>query len=137
MADEDFASTSGEHIPFNAKMLRNREITERNIGTGAQFASSCVEDIAIHEYGHVISATKGNKGLEIAGKAYYNICGKNLETDDLIDFLDENISNYSTTFSRNKYGEVTPEILAKNNSKPTDFTKEFFKLLKGDYDEKT
>lgn len=89
------------------------------------------------EYGHIISATKGNKGLEIAGKAHYNIYGKNLETDDLIDFLDENISNYSTTFSRNKYGEVTPEILAKNNSKPTDFTKEFFKLLKGDFDEKT
>ena len=138
MPDEDFASTIGEHITFNAKALRNRKITEQNIIFGEQFASSCVEDIAVHEYGHIISTIKGNKGLEIAGKACYNVYGKVIESDDLIDFLDENISNYSTTVVKGNYTEVTTEILAKNNSKPNAFTKEFVKLLKGAcFDEKT
>ena len=131
MPDEDFASTIGEHITFNAKALRNRKITEQNIVLGDQFASSCVEDIAAHEYGHIISTVKGNKGLEISGKAYYNVFGKTIEDDDLIDFLDENISNYSTTVKNRKYTEITPEMLAKNNSKPDAFTEEFIKLLKG------
>lgn len=131
MPDEDFASTIGEHITFNAKALRSRMVTEQNIILGEQFASSCVEDIAVHEYGHIISTVKGNKGLEIAGKAYYNVFGEIPEIDMLIDFLDENVSNYSTTVKKRKYTEITPEILAKNNSNPDAFTKEFVKLLKG------
>ncbi len=131
MSDEDFAATMGEHITLNAKALRNRKITEQNIVLGDQFAASCVEDIAVHEYGHIISTAKGNKGLEIAEKAYYNVFGKTAEIDELMDFLDGNISNYSTTVKNRKYTEITPEILAKNNSNPNAFTKEFIKLLKG------
>lgn len=144
MSDEDFASTTGAHITVNAKALRNRAITENNIALGGQFASTTVEDIVVHEYGHIISSIKGNKGLELAEQAYYNVFGKKASADQLLDFLDENISQYSTTFSgasgnyKRKYTEVIPEVLAKNNSNPDDFTEEFSKLLKGAYfDEKT
>lgn len=138
MPDDEFASITGSHITMNAKALRDRAITESNIALGGQFASSTVEDIVVHEYGHLITTTKGNKGLEIAEKAYYNVFGKKANTDDLLDFLDGNVSPYSTTFRggskgeyKRKYTEVISEVLAKNNSKPDDFTKEFVKLLKG------
>lgn len=144
-SDEDFASITGHHITVNAKALRDRAVTESNIALGGQFASSTVEDIVVHEYGHLISAEKGNKGIEIAEKAYYNVFGEKANTDDLIDFLESNISPYSITSKggksgtyKRKYTEVIPEILAKNNSKPDDFTREFVKLLKGaDFGEKT
>ncbi len=145
LPDAEFASTAETHITVNAKALRNREITERNIVLGAQFASSTVEDIVVHEYGHIIVTAKGNKGLEIAEKAYYNVFGKKAGFDELLDFLYENVSPYSSTFRgkakdeyRRKYTEVISEVLAKNNSKPDDFTEEFVKLLKGAYfNEKT
>lgn len=144
-SDEDFASITGHHITVNAKALRDRAITESNIALGEQFASTTVEDIIVHEYGHLISAEKGNKGIEIAEKAYYNVFGEKANTDELVDFLESSISPYSITSKggksgayKRKYTEVIPEILAKNNSKPDDFTKEFVKLLKGaDFGEKT
>lgn len=143
--DGEFASVTNQHITVNAKALRNRAITEENIALGGQFASSTVEDIVVHEYGHIITAAKGNNGIEIAEKAYYNVFGKKANTDELIDFLESDISPYSITSKggksgtyKRKYTEVIPEILAKNNSKPNDFTKEFVKLLKGaDFSEKT
>lgn len=134
LSDADFASTVENHITLNAKALRDRTITESNILNGGLFASKTVEDIAVHEYGHMIVAAKGNKGLEIAQKAYYNVFGQTASIDDVLDFLDDNISSYSTTFDhKHNYTEVVSEILAKNNSVPDDFTEEFVKLLKGAY----
>lgn len=139
LPDNDFASTVGNHITLNANALRDQSITERNILSGDLFASSTASDIAAHEYGHLITSAIGNKGLEIAQDAYYNIFGEKAPVDDVLDFLDENISSYAVTFNRHKkYTEVIPEILAKYNSAPDDFTKEFVELLKGAYfDEKT
>lgn len=138
LPDNDFASTIDHHITLNAKALRDRAITEQNIMKGGLFASKTVEDICVHEYGHIITSVKGNKGLEIAQKAYYNVFGATLSVDDVIDFLGENISDYSTSLgNRRKYTEIISEILAKNHSAPDDFTSEFINLLKGAYfDEK-
>lgn len=134
LSDADFASTVENHITLNVKALRDRTITESNILNGGLFASKTVEDIAVHEYGHMIVAAKGNKGLEIAQEAYYNVFGQTASIDDVLDFLDDNISSYSTTFDhKHNYTEVVSEILAKNNSAPDDFTEEFVKLLKGAY----
>lgn len=140
LSDKDFGSTTAEHITINAKALRNRKITEKNIAAGGQFASVTVEDIAVHEYGHVFSAFKTNKGLEIAGKAYYNIFGKEADDDTILDYLYSNVSNYSiylkkeknknAMFNRRKYKEIIPEIFAKHNANPNNFTEEFIKLLK-------
>ena len=140
LSDKDFGSTTAEHITINAKALRNRKITERNIAIGGQFASVKVQDIAVHEYGHVFSAFKTNKGLEIAGKAYYNIFGKQADDDTILEYLYSNISKYSiylkkeknknALFNRRKYKEIIPEIFAKHNANPDNFTEEFIKLLK-------
>ena len=140
LPDDEFASTVGEHITFNAKVFRNRKITERNISLGGQFASIKVEDIAVHEYGHIFTTLNGNKGLEISGKAYYNVFGEIVDDDEMIVYLATNISPYSISqktkkgktgqFNRKKYKEIIPEILAKNNSDPDKFTREFVELLK-------
>lgn len=131
LPDNDFASTIDHHITLNAKALRDRAITERNIVNGGFFASTTLEDIAAHEYGHIIASVKGNKGLEIAQKAYYNAFGENISNKDLLAFLYEHISPYSVQQSgRNKYKEVISEILAKGNSHAGNFADEFIKLLK-------
>lgn len=142
LGDADFAETKGNTIIFNAKALRNREITEKNISRlKGEFASKKLEDIAAHEFGHIFSAKKGNIGIEISQKAYYNIFGKKLEIDEILEYLDSEVSQYSTTyyesgnnrvhkFDVKKYREVIPEFFAKNNSNADDFTKEFIKLLK-------
>ena len=111
-----------------------------NIATGNSFASSTLEDIFVHEYGHVLANIKGNRGIEIARKACYNLYGRDFETDELLDFLRSNVSVYSTTYAAKKNGplsydpkrfkEILPEVLAKNNSSTNDFTSEFLKVLK-------
>ena len=140
--DADFASTTNNTITFNAKALRNREVTERNIRlTKGEFASKCAEDIAAHEFGHIISVKKGNKGIEISQQAYYNIYGKNMEMDEIIVFLNNEVSQYAIEYNEKldgiehksnarRYQEIIPEILAKHNSNANAFTNEFVKLLK-------
>ena len=140
LPDEDFAQTVGNHITVNGKILRNRRITELNIATGNSFASSSLEDIFVHEYGHVIANIKGNRGIEIARKACYNLYGREFETDELLDFLRSNVSIYSTTYTAKKKGylsydpkrfkEIIPEVLAKNNCNANDFVAEFLNVLK-------
>lgn len=138
--DAEFGETSGEHITLNAKALRSRVITEQNISDEGIFASRKIEDIVVHEYGHVFATFKCNKGLEIARMAIYNISGVETTLDEAIRYLSKNVSPYAIKFpSKNsspqyfdikKYKEVIPEVLAKHNSTPDAFTSEFVRLLK-------
>lgn len=140
LPDDEFAETSGDHITLNIKALRNRTITEKNMAEGNLFAGASAEDIIIHEYGHVFSSHKGNKGIEIARKARYNIHGVESSLDEILVFLDENISDYATVFSSHdeqanrfnlkKYREVIPEVLVKHCRSANIFTSEFVRLLK-------
>lgn len=142
LSDSDFAETKGNTIIFNTKVLRNREITEKNIRlVKGEFASQKLEDIAAHEFGHIFSAKKGNIGIDISRKAYYNIFGEDITVNEMLEYLDSEISQYSTTYYENannrkhkfdvkRYREVIPEIFARDNSCPNDFTEEFVKLLK-------
>lgn len=60
--------------------------------------------------------------------------------DEILDFLEENISSYSTTYygglrnkgycNQKKYKEIIPEVLAKHSNSPNEFTSEFIRLLK-------
>ena len=130
--DKDFGESSQEVIRINLKALRDRKITEMNILNGHQFASTTVEDIAIHEYGHVFASAKGNKGLEIARKAYYNVFNESASDEDIAKYLYDNISPYSMKVTgRRNLPEIIPEVLAKNNSNPSEFTQKFVELLKG------
>ena len=138
--EAEFGETSGEHITLNAKALRNRVITEQNISDEGIFASRKIEDVVVHEYGHVFATFKCNKGLEIARMAIYNINGVETTIDEAIRYLSKNVSPYAIKFpSKNnspqyfnikKYKEVIPEVLAKHNSTPDAFTSEFVRLLK-------
>ena len=110
-------------------VLRNREITEKNIR------------LVKGEFGHIFSAKKGNIDIDISLKAYYNIFGEDITVNEMLEYLDSEISQYSTTYYENgnnrkhkfdvkRYREVIPEIFARDNSCPNDFTEEFVKLLK-------
>lgn len=130
--EADFGESSQEVIRINLKALRDRKITEMNILNGLEFASTTVEDIVVHEYGHIFVSIKGNKGLEIARKAYYNVFGESPSDEAMATFLYEHISPYSMKVTgRNNLPEIIPEVLAKNNSNPSEFTRTFVELLKG------
>lgn len=138
--DDEFASVRNRVITFNAKALRDRKITEANIRAGNKFASSNVDDIAAHEMGHIIASIKGNRGLDISRKAYYNVFGVELSDDAMLEYLSDHISMYSITYyermgggqsyNPKRYSEIISEVVAKNNSSPDAFTTEFTKLLK-------
>lgn len=139
----DFAETRGKKITVNAFTMRKREITERNMQKAGIFSFSKVENIVVHEAGHIVSSVYGEKGIALAKEAYYNIYKKRLSNDTIVEYLADNISLYSTDYSGTKedfiyrynpkkYREITPEILAKSMEEQTPFISEYKKLLGGD-----
>lgn len=139
MDDEDFAQTNNFTIMFNTKTLRGRNITNKILNNDDHLSSTDIKGIVIHEVGHLISKKYGEKGLEIAKKAYYNIYKEEIDYGNLLDFLKEYVSGYSAVFAEQKQGrpfkskyckEVLPEILAKNKTNPNEFTRECIRLLK-------
>lgn len=144
MAGGDLGETrpGGEVIYLNKKAYRNRAVTDTHLNADKFLSSSAVKGIGIHEMGHVISAYYGEKGLDIAKKTYYNIYKKEIAYPELLEFLKDSISLYSTFLPEqweNKplkpryYKEITPEILAKHETNPDEFTSEFVRLLKEVY----
>lgn len=138
----DFAKTQNRTITLNNKMLRNRGITEKIIRESNIFSEKTIEDVVTHETTHILMSIKGNKGLELAKEAYYNVSKEQLSTDDIIKFLSVNVSQYSIeydddesnmiyNFKPQKYKEIIPEIMVKNKNEPNEFTREFIRLWEG------
>ena len=120
-------------------MLKD-QIDWRIVWIQTRIFSFDVKGIRYHESGHLISIKYGEKGFDIAKQAYYNIHKKNLSNDEMLDLLEQNISQYSTdlhekykgrSFKAKHYHKITPEILSMDKTKPNEFTKEFIRLLKG------
>lgn len=126
-SDSDFAITNDYEIVFNTKALRDRIVTEFNITNGAQFSARTLEDIALHEMGHIISKESGAKPLAIAKKAYYNVTGKHMSPGQISERLVKDVSYYAGTGNE----EIISEVIVRNNNNPTNFTEEFISLLKG------
>lgn len=137
--DNDFAETHNQTITMNIKALRNRAVTEHNIQTG-EFASLTVEDIAAHEFGHILVAIKGNRGIDFTKKAVYNVSEEELSDSAAAAYLLQNVSRYAVSAKEAERAgrkatakdlkEIIPEILAKHNSNPDEFTEEFVRLLR-------
>lgn len=145
LPDNDLAQTGNgaDTITFNKKALRNRNLTELFLKEDRTLATDEVKGIAYHEMGHIISYVYGEKGLDIARKAYYNIFREEISPQEMLNWLRDNISIYSAfippnravgIFKPKKFKEVTPEILSLDKTKPNKFTNEFIKLLKEAYD---
>lgn len=129
--DADFAKTDLDKciVTFNTKALRSRTITEQNIVNGKFFASKTLEDIALHEIGHIYAKEKGINGLDISKKVYYNMTGKYVSGKLLNKFLAKEISPNAA----NKQVEIAAEVIVCNKYKPNDeFVRKFMALLKGE-----
>ena len=131
--DADFAEKVPNEpiITFNTKALRDRKITEHNIVNGGDFASRTIEDIALHEVGHIIMEENGVSGLEIGRKAYYNVFEKHVSSKMTLNYLGKAVSPYAGRETT----EVISEVIVRNKNNPTEFTKAFVKLLKGAIDQ--
>ena len=139
----DLAETSrtGASIAFDRNALRNREATNMFLQADNTLATNDVKGIAYHEMGHILSKTYGEKGLDIAKKAYYNIYRKSPTISKLMEHLEHNVSEYSTyvpdqkkmPFKDKDFKEVTPELLSKDKTDPTEYSGEFIRLMKEAY----
>ena len=107
LPDEDFGQTRGRTITLNAKALRDKNITEENIKKSGIFASEDIDDISVHEFGHILSEIKGNKGIEITKKAYYNIYNRSISDSEALMYLKKNVSSYSISYN----GDYEDDIL--------------------------
>ena len=144
MVDGDLGETksAGDVIYLNKIAFRDRAVTDAYLNADQYLSSASTSGIGIHEMGHVISLKYGEKGIDIARKTYYNIYKEKISDRELLAFLENNVSEYSTflpekyegkPFAAKRYKEVTPEILAKSKTNPDAFTEEFVRLLKEAY----
>ena len=141
----DLAVTSkkGKSIRFNNLALRSREMTNAYLNADDFLSSTDIKGIAAHEMGHVLQKAYGNKGLDIVQKACYNLNGKNLQYKDVVGYLINDVSKYSTERDKRydgklarseQFKEIIPEILGKHFTNPDEFTTEFVKLLKEEWE---
>lgn len=111
-----FGETKGNTIIINNLALRNRKITEK-ILNGNEFASTRVEDIFTHEYGHLIHNEAEVDIFDTFKKAYYNIYKENISDAEALSYLKKNVSEYSTEYRKYKnrydYWEIPSELLVK------------------------
>lgn len=141
MSPTDLGKTNreGDVITFNTMALRDRSVTNAYLNEDKYLSSTEAIGMAHHEMGHVISIQYGENGFEIAREAWYNITKERLSTGELLNCLQNEISQYSTFITEDKkekpfkakyYKEITPEMLGKNKTNPSAFTTEFVRLLK-------
>lgn len=137
---EDCGETVGRRtIKINASAMRSDAATSAYLNADNQLSSTRAIGIGVHEIGHLITKKYGEIGLDIARQACYNVSGKEHSYTQTLDFLFDNVSEYSITknpkatsskFKPTHYHEVIPEILGKHFTNPDEFTTEFYRLLK-------
>ena len=92
----------------------------------------------------MLSSQYGNRGVELAKKAVYNLYKEEMSTKDALNFVAKRISKYAVEYygdlkedsmfnkvKLTKYKEITSEILALNEYNSSDFTREYVDLLLG------
>lgn len=139
-----------ERPPVNGQRMSAPIQTDWTGATPQKHSKKALEGLHTfaREHGiHFVYPTKfdgdidyGSKGIDIARKAYYNIYKKNISPLEMLDYLEDNVSKYSTHrkeqkylsrhFKQRDYPEVIPEVLAKNITAPNEFTSEFVRLMK-------
>lgn len=126
-------------IMINSVALRSDAATSAYLNSDKKLSSSKTIGIGVHEIGHLIAEKYGEIGLDIAQKACYNISGSKPNYYQTLDYLLDNISEYSITknpkatspkFKPTHFHEIIPEVLGKHFTDPDEFTTEFYKLLK-------
>lgn len=143
MRDDDFAETINRSIMYNKKIMRNREVTNKNLNSDNMLSADDIKGITVHEMGHIISSIYGDKGLDIAKETYYNIYNKSVSDSEICQYLFKNVSQYSSDEHEvikgtinvrhiTTYPEITPEVLSKNMyGKKDEFSAEYVRILKG------
>lgn len=141
----DFGELSGNTVVLGMQALRSKQVTEGFMNEDNYLASTSMIGIAAHEMGHVIAQKIGNKGIEIAQRAYLNLYGKDISTQGIIEYLMFNLSKYSVDlqasnrlkaqkkFKQSYYKEVLSEVLAKDYTNSDAFSAEFVRILKEEY----
>lgn len=130
--DKTYAETKGHTIYINNLALRNRKITEKSFGK-KELAAEKVEDIFIHEYGHIFYNEHRKNVVDTFKEAYYNVNRESISDKGMISYLRKRVSNYSIDIYEYRkklgYWEVPSELLVK--AEHGDLLGiEFFNLLK-------
>lgn len=104
----DFGETKRNTIYINNLCLRDRKVTESQLG--GMFAAERLEEIFTHEYGHVLE----NNSRVSPEKAFSEIINIKDDNERIRDELERNISEYaSKVIYDGQYLEITSETLVK------------------------
>ena len=116
-------STSTVHLLHSFDVYA---VTESNIVKGNYFASKTLEDIGLHEVGHIFAVENKLNGVAIAKKAYYSITGKHISTKYLRELLSREISANAA----DQTVEIIAEMFVAERNNPTEFVKQFMALIR-------
>ena len=141
MDDDDFAETKGYTILYNKNVLRDRSVTESNLSSDGHLVAFDTSGVTIHEMGHILSKFYNIDGLDIFKKSFYNIYKMTPTTTQSINYLNDYVSDYSTTPHYNdknlnstadkvEYNEIAPEMLVMHKTIGDDLADEFVRLIK-------
>lgn len=136
-------TVNNQRIWINRKALWNREVTEMNMRgvneEGKRFlASDKAEGIAAHEFGHILESKlkkpKPNM-IDICADMIYNIDGKHLSEQEIIEWLETHFSDYSTnlkivSLKRTHFSEILPEILSVYSTGSNAYSDYFVSAVK-------
>lgn len=126
-------------IMINSSAMRSKVATSTYLNSDRKLSSTQAIGIGVHEVGHLIAQKYGEIGLDIAQKTCYNISGIKHNYFQTLNYLLDNISEYSVIknpnaksnkFKPTHYHEIIPEVLGKHFTAPDNFTTEFYRILK-------
>lgn len=130
----NYAITEGKVTTMNRLYTRDKAFTEASMKDSGWFANPTIGGMARHEMGHIVESVHGEKGLAFAQQVYYNIHGKHISAENIIDFIHGEVSFYAFPQVVNEITgdigysehEITSEILASD--KDTRFINEMKEL---------
>ena len=117
LAENDYAVTDKKTITLNNLFMRDRAFTERDMRNSGRFTNPTIEGMIRHEFGHIVEFVHGEKGLQFAKQAYYNIHGREASSEVLKQYIRKEISYYA-------YPEVINRITDEVCSSPHEITSE-------------
>ncbi|MBP0975440.1 MAG: hypothetical protein J6P20_05190 [Oscillospiraceae bacterium] len=139
MDDLGNTALNGRTINLNAYAFRDATKTAQYMSANNWFSTHDAVAIGVHEMGHIIHKKYGAIGLDIAQEVCYNISGDHLSYQEVLRYLIRNVSEYSVflypskidkPFKPRNFKEIIPEVLAKHEMAPDEFTTEFIRILK-------
>lgn len=125
-----FGATRKHMIALNSTLMRNRDITLKNLIIDKKFSSENIKSIIRHEYGHMIEEKYKINPFQLAQEVCSDLnlnLGEELLKISEVGTRKEEKRGYKVKII---YPELFPEIFSKHLDNPNKFTEEYIERVK-------